>query len=441
VTDFQFRVRFEKFQSKTKIINFTSGIHVIYGESGVGKSAFLSSFENANFTHSHNFSIQVKTDDSHFYRIVQNPDHQILGRTVKNEITFSAECNGVEPIELEQILNSGLAILPPTIEPNMNPGFLSGGEKELLNLITALQSDQDILLIDDGLSFLSKENKESAVEWLQVWTQKTGGIVVWMTSEQMDLSFGKTRWLLGLDSIENIEQKKHHDYDSISIPRGDLSLEWRDVSFQYENSRSIYSYISLSLNGCRSIGLLGGNGSGKTTFAGLCFGYLKPQMGQVELSIKGNNNLRIGYADQFPEHLLHLKTPAEFLDQIIQNGIFNTHLDQTFHNRLSRFGIQWDGIKDVRGIELNWAVLRTFVVVLLAHCKFDVLILDEPTFGLGWNQRVILRSFLRECMTKMHFVIVSHDRLFIQSICDQIIDLDDLDILVPQIGTSEKTES
>ena len=70
----------------------------------------------------------------------------------------------------------------------------------------------------------------------------------------------------------------------------------------------------------------------------------------------------------------------------------------------------------------------------------QILILDEPTLGLGWDQRVILRSFLRECMTKMHFVIVSHDQIFIGSICDKIIDLDTNTIKNTQVGTEEKTK-
>ena len=82
-----------------------------------------------------------------------------------------------------------------------------------------------------------------------------------------------------------------------------------------------------------------------------------------------------------------------------------------------------------------------FLVVLLCHCRFDILILDEPTFGLGWDQKVKLRSFLRECMSQMHFIVVSHDIKFVRSICDKIIDLDQLSLENNNIGTKEKTKS
>ena len=94
------------------------------------------------------------------YRIFHNPDHQIIASTVSNEITFAGECKQLDPQQLKEILDRNLKYLPDHIDPMMNPGYLSGGEKELLNLVTALDFDPDILLVDDGLSFLSDENKE-----------------------------------------------------------------------------------------------------------------------------------------------------------------------------------------------------------------------------------------------------------------------------------------
>ena len=74
-------------------------------------------------------------------------------------------------------------------------------------------------------------------------------------------------------------------------------------------------------------------------------------------------------------------------------------------------------------------ILRLALVVMLSNCNFDVLILDEPSFGLGWNQRVLLRSFLKKMMVSKHFIIISHDKKFAQSICDNIIDFDKISLL------------
>ncbi|MDC0480102.1 ATP-binding cassette domain-containing protein [Candidatus Marinimicrobia bacterium] len=436
-----FSIYFDKFNQDRKEVTFSTGINLIYGDSGVGKSILLSYLQGECPSHSHNFKVNIDTSNYSFYRIYQNPDHQIIGRTIKGELSFAGECKGLQPNELKTIIEDGFLQLPKSVSPNTNPGLLSGGEKELLNLTTAIQSNPTVLIIDDGLSFLSSENKLIAMERLEKWTRETGSIVIWASSEKEDLLLGGLSWKLELDSFERIKKNTLPTYEAIQIPKGYLSLKFKDITFQYENSRPIYSNFDINIAQSRSVGLLGGNGSGKTTFSGLCFGYLNPQKGTVSLSIDGRTNLKIGYADQFPEHLIQLKTPGEFLEQLIENKLFDQNLTHTFQKRIARFGFQWETVSSLKGVDLPWAVLRTIVIVLLSHCKFDLLILDEPTFGLGWNQRVILRSFLRESMAKIHFMIVSHDIHFIQSICDQIIDLDTKEKTVTKIGKTEKAKS
>ena len=441
MTDLQCSIHFNKFQDAEKSVSFFPGIHVVYGDSGVGKSHFLNSIQGQSSFKKHNFLLKSNGKDLKWYRIFQNPDHQIIARTVTGELAFSGECAQKPPEDLKRIVQWGLERLPDSISPEMNPGFLSGGEKELLNLVTAIQFNPDILLIDDGMSFLSSDNKLKAIDWLKHWVRISNGVVVWATSDREDLDFGDGQWTLALDSFRPVKSTGEIRYEPIQLPPGSLSLEFSSVSFRYEHSREIYSELSLSVKDARCIGLLGDNGSGKTTFAGLCFGDLAPAKGDVKLSLGGDSNLRVGYMDQFPEHLIQLNTIDQFFTELKDNQLFDAGLENTFKNRLSRFGIQWDQVKDQKGLKLPWAVLRSILVVLLSHCRFDALILDEPTFGLGWDQRVILRSFLRECMTNMHFMIVSHDRTFIESMCDKIVDLDTLDIEQHSIGISKKTKS
>jgi len=441
VTDLQCSIHFNRFHDGKELVSFFPGVHVVYGDSGVGKSHFLNSIVGQSSFKEHNFILKSNGKDLKWYRIYQNPDHQIIARTVTGELAFSGECAQKPPEELRKIVQSGLEHLPDSISPDMNPGFLSGGEKELLNLVTAIEFNPDILLIDDGLSFLSLDNKLKALDWLNHWVRTSNGVVIWATSDREDLEFGDGKWILALDSFRSVKSTGKIGYEPIQLPIGTLSLEFNRVSFRYEQSREIYSEVSLLVKDARCIGLLGDNGAGKTTFAGLCFGDLKPTKGDVKLSLDGDTDIRVGYMDQFPEHLIQLNTIDQFFSGLKDKQLFDIGLENTFKNRLSRFGIQWDQVKDQKGLKLPWAVLRSILVVLLSHCRFDVLILDEPTFGLGWDQRVILRSFLRECMTNMHFMIVSHDRTFIESLCDNIVDLDTLNIEQHSIGISKKTNS
>ena len=435
------KIRFKKFNQDWKKFVFDTGIHIIYGESGVGKSSLLDGIQGKKLKDSLNFEINISLDPAlKVYRIFHNPDHQIIASTVSNEITFAGECKQLDPKELKEILERNLKFLPDHIDPMMNPGYLSGGEKELLNLITALDFDPDILLIDDGLSFLSEENKNYCLEIMKEWVERSGGIIIWVTSDIEDLCYGENSLTLSLDSLYNHIPSRKLRYEEVHLPQGAMSLNIDNLSFGYIGQRNLYNSLSLKVHNVKSLGLLGNNGTGKTTFAGLCFGDLSPTSGKVDISISGKKDLNVGYLDQFPEHLILLKTTNELVTELKENQIFDISLDRTFKKRLNRFGIQWDHIYDTKGVDLPWAVLRIFLLVLLCHCRFDVLILDEPTFGLGWDQRVKLRSFIRECMNHLHFMIVSHDKVFIRSICQQVIDLDELDNKHVRIREKETTK-
>jgi energy-coupling factor transport system ATP-binding protein len=69
------------------------------------------------------------------------------------------------------------------------------------------------------------------------------------------------------------------------------------------------------------------------------------------------------------------------------------------------------------------------LIIILAHCDYDVLILDEPTFGLGWNQKLILSQFFKEMLTQKHLILISHDKQFVSAHCDFIYDVDSLSIM------------
>ncbi|MEL1236111.1 MAG: ATP-binding cassette domain-containing protein, partial [Candidatus Neomarinimicrobiota bacterium] len=309
------------------------------------------------------------------------------------------------------------------------------------NLVTALDFDPDILLIDDGMSFLSEENKNYCLEIMKEWIECSGGIIIWVTSDIEDLRYGENSLTLSLDSLSACILSKKIRYEEAHLPLGTMSIIIDNLTFGYMGQRKIYNNLSLKVHNVRSLGLLGNNGTGKTTFAGLCFGDLSPTSGKVDISISGKKDLNVGYLDQFPEHLILLKTTNELVTELKENQIFDSSLDRTFKKRLNRFGIQWDHVSNKKGVDLPWVVLRIFLLVLLCHCRFDVLILDEPTFGLGWDQRVKLRSFIRECMSHLHFMIVSHDKVFIRSICQQVIDLDELDNKHVRIREEETTKS
>ena len=77
-----------------------------------------------------------------------------------------------------------------------------------------------------------------------------------------------------------------------------MSLNIDNLTFGYIGHREIYNNLSLKVHNVRSLGLLGNNGSGKTTFAGLCHSDLHQIDGYFDLG--GDEKLNVGARKKLP---------------------------------------------------------------------------------------------------------------------------------------------
>ena len=419
-----FQIEFGKFNTDVKKISFPPGIHVIYGESGTGKSSFIKKLAGTEIDTKENFKISKLSFPEKFQIVFQDPDNQIVSRTVQGELAFALECHGTDPDKIGDWIHVNKQSLPPAVSLDQNTASLSGGEKEILNLITAFQLGPPLVMVDDGLSFLSIKNKEKMISLIRTRISEFQTVVVWLSSERNDLTIADSAWELSLNNFMNIDAPRGSRYHPIRIKKGNMDIAIKNLKFAFEDKDPVYDGLNIELTSCRALGLAGDNGCGKTTLASLLFDYLQPLHGTIDIKIQNRSIDIIGYMDQFPENMLGLNTPAQFLSQLIDSRLFNIRKTSTFLNRLIRFQISWNAIADLPGDKLSWPTLRIFLIVLLAHCEYDILILDEPTFGLGWGQRKRLRKFLGEYLTQNHLIVVSHDRDFLFSMCDQIIDID-----------------
>ena len=146
-----FTINFEKFKTESSDLKFESGLNIIYGNSGVGKSSLLQLLLGKKKQNNiPNFSISPIELPSSISVIYQNPDIQIITPTIGGELAFSLENQYHNPETISIGVNTLLESLPFVPQLNQNPLTLSGGEKELLNITTAISTQPDCVLIDDG---------------------------------------------------------------------------------------------------------------------------------------------------------------------------------------------------------------------------------------------------------------------------------------------------
>lgn len=186
------------------------------------------------------------------------------------------------------------------------------------------------------------------------------------------------------------------------IPSGKMVL---DISLHTltQGDKELSRNINLSIFGSKHVVIIGHNGVGKTTF-----------LKKVYEELKTREDLQIGYMPQNYDELLDLdKTPLELLTENDHSKDFQTQV-RTYLGSL-KFTKE-----EVLGkiANLSGGQKAKLLLIKLILEKSNVLILDEPTRNLSPLSNPVIRKLLKEF--KGAIISVSHDRKFIDEVCDEI---------------------
>ena len=424
--EFSFDITFEKFNDKKRIdLNF--GLNVFYGESGSGKTELINSFFDNNKFESKNFLITTKKIPKKKQLVFQNPENQIVSPNLLSEISFGLECLPYNK-DLQSNLEDLKALLPFIDNWSRHPNTLSGGEMEILNIVTAFSSPSEVIFIDDGLSYLSSSIKNDWVNWIneKYGDQKT---ILWFTSDHNDLKYGKTKWILSLSGLQKINKSEISTLYNHKHTTGSLSIKTDDLTFSFDDSnKSVIEKFNIELTNSRSLGIIGKNGSGKTTFIKLLTSEINPSNGKIDLKLF-DESPNVAVLNQFPERMLGPNTLEQLLQKLIDNNKFEKNKVKSFIKKLNSHQVNWDKVKHKKAFDLSWSIVRIVLIVILTLSNFNLIVLDEPTFGLGFQQKINLSQILKSLLVNKHLILVSHDTNFVNNHCDQIVDFDSKTIL------------
>ncbi|MEE8341619.1 MAG: ATP-binding cassette domain-containing protein [Candidatus Neomarinimicrobiota bacterium] len=402
--------------------SFSSGLHIIYGESGVGKSDLINLISGKSHFWSEFFDIKNVNPKNGINIILQNPELQIISNTVENELAFSLECNSNNSNFITKQLNAATELLLFNADTDRHPVTLSGGEKELLNISTTFLLPGKVILIDDSLSFLSDQLKRTVVEqYFNI--KKNDSVIIWFSSDESDLNYSSSKWILTNSELLRSDTHNSNELPKEKLRGGKINLEIDKLHFYYAAENPIFNNLSKQVNNFRCLGIIGNNGCGKSTLASLLLSLEKPISGSIKLIYKNNKNIEIGYLDQFPERLLGIMTLADFVDLLITNGKLDHAKLNQIKLDIQSINIAWESIKNILALDLSWTTLRIALIIILSNCNYDLLILDEPTFGMGTQQKLNLRTYFTRYLEEKHLLLISHDHNYIESICDSVIKL------------------
>lgn len=191
-------------------------------------------------------------------------------------------------------------------------------------------------------------------------------------------------------------------------------IELRHINKKYGKKTILYD-MSLSMNEKQIIAILGGNGSGKSTFLRIAAGVERPDSGQV---VYADKNIRIGYVpERFPNYLRF--TPNEYLHYTGRiSGISDAELKQRIPSLLHRF--QLDKWSDRRISTLSKGNIQKVGIIQAILPQPELLILDEPLSGLDFpaqQELILILGELRERGTSI--LLTYHEAPVFEEIVDQ----------------------
>ncbi len=198
----------------------------------------------------------------------------------------------------------------------------------------------------------------------------------------------------------------------------------RHLTFQYEGSFSnVFEDVSFDIDTDWKLGLIGRNGKGKTTF-------LKLLLGKYSYTGTISKNVEFDY---FPFEVSNKnKMAIEIVNEIAPNAE------------------DWEIIKELNLLQANVEILyRNFdllsggeqVKILLISLFLKgnhFLLIDEPTNHLDLETREHLASYLEK---KKGFILVSHDRIFLDKVVDHIISINHTNIEIQKGNFSSWQEN
>ncbi len=228
------------------------------------------------------------------------------------------------------------------------------------------------------------------------------------------------------DIVTNKDRTLKFNFGNIQTKsnRLDTAFECQNLTKKY-GDLTLFENLDLDLFTSSKLGIIGPNGTGKSTFLEMAIGRITPSSGTIKLK----NDLTLGYLDQAGKELVPENTVLEEIRDIMPSwkpekartylGTFLFSKDEVFKK-----------VGNLSGGEKNRLAFAKLVLI-----GPDFLILDEPTNHLDMQSIEALENALTEYSGTAF--IVSHDRYFLNKIADRLLIIGANELGKKQMGSHQ----
>ncbi len=380
--------------------------------------------------------------------VLQDPERQILGTRVLNEVAFGLENLGMARPEILERADAALDYLKISHLRNRETFNLSGGEKQKVALAGVLAMRPSILLLDEPLASL---DPASALETLAMVRQLADeGMTVLMVEHRVEdvlkinpnrvmfMAEGRVRYLGEVDGLIKVV-----NYHEIKLPArmvieraaqesapaeiellsgragqgsgGDPLVQFEDVAFGYEKGTEVLHGISLDIRSGDVIAILGPNGAGKTTFVKHAIGLLKPKSGRVLVNGRDTHQASVaeiastlGYVFQSPSHMLFAQTVFEELAFGPRNlNHPKDRIEKEVKEALEIVNLA-DKEKDPP-LALSFGQQKRVSIAAILAMRSRILVMDEPTAGQDYQNYMSFMDSILQLSNFEAILFITHD--------------------------------
>ena len=198
-----------------------------------------------------------------------------------------------------------------------------------------------------------------------------------------------------------------------SVVPGKVIFEAKNLGKKY-GSNQVFDGVDFFVQRGDRIALLGQNGQGKTTLAKILAGEIKDYTGEWNLG----HNVNIGYFAQNQEEVL---TPDKTVLQEAEDAATEETRPRV-RDLLGSFLFTGEAVQKKTKVLSGGERNRLALCKLLLR-PFNTLIMDEPTNHLDIQSKEIIKLALQKFEGTV--IVISHDREFLQGLCDKIFEFRD----------------
>ena len=380
--------------------------------------------------------------------VLQDPERQILGTKVLNEVAFGLENLGMPREEIIQRVDESLSYLKISHLRDRETFLLSGGEKQKVALAGVLAMRPRILLLDEPLASLDPASAQDTLDAVRRLADE--GMSVLMVEHRVEdvlrikpervmfMSEGQVRYLGALDGLskvvnyrevklpaEQVVERAKADPAPVGIKilpgvsasrfGPDALVRFEDVGFGYDADTDVLHNINLEINRGDVIAVLGPNGAGKTTFVKHAIGLLKPKSGRVLVDGQDTREASVaqiagmlGYVFQSPSHMLfaptvhdelafgptNLKHPKDQIEQEVKDALKIVNLSEKEQDP---------------PLALSFGQQKRVSIAAILAMRSRILVMDEPTAGQDYQNYMNFMDSILQMPAFEAILFITHD--------------------------------